>query len=712
MYSELKKLFIKSLSLFLVFNFTFVSSLKAEAVFVDSFDISSQDSTPTGLAFNNDGTKMFVAGDGDNDINEYTLTTGFDVSTSSFVDSFDVSGQERSPTDITFNNDGTKMFVSGQNGSDINEYTLSTGFDVSTASPVDSFATSGGTTEHYPHDLAFNADGTKMFVTGTFSDHVIEYTLTTGFDVSTASFVDSFSVSSQETEPTGLAFNADGTKMFVSGCVSDNVNEYTLSTGFDVSTSSFVDSFDISGQENCPQGLAFNADGTKMFVIGFSGDDVNEYTLSCGFQVTASSTCGASSSSSSDPTTDKDVIGSIDAQVQGSKRLAEQTTNSILDRITHVRSQDTIDQASQDVNISFSNPDLTLVTSLISMPKISNLNPFQGLQTNEWSTWTKADVTIGRIGDTSLSSVQDISIQGVSLGADRKIDHNKMYGVSLRFANDDTDIGNAGTNISTQSINLSVYGSRYLDNNTFMDGVVGAGYMQSDLVRKSGSNTLNGDREGNQIYGSIKFGKQIKQSQFNIAPYGKIHSSYTQLDGYSETGTDALKFDALEIGATSGSVGLEIDQLIQYQESSVKPRFKLEYAKEMGSESTQNMYFVSDTTTKYSYTSDKKERGVITAGIGFDFIHDNGVTLSTDFERKQNDENDAYGPFDSVFITANFLSRKESEYSLSFQGSEGELVSQLTASKTLGLINFDAQLENDFNTSANNQLSLSATYNF
>ena len=709
MFEELKKLLIKSLSLFLVFNFTFVSSLKAEAVFVDSFDISGQDSTPTGLAFNNDGTKMFVAGDGDNDINEYTLTTGFDVSTSSFVDSFDVSGQERGPTDITFNNDGTKMFVSGQVGSDINEYTLSTGFDVSTASPVDSFATSGGTTEHYPHDLAFNADGTKMFVTGTFSDHVIEYTLTTGFDVSTASFVDSFSVSSQETEPTGLAFNDDGTKMFVLGCVSDNVNEYTLSTGFDVSTSSFVDSFDISGQENCPQGLAFNADGTKMFVIGFSGDDVNEYTLSCGFQVTTSSSCG-SSSSSSDPTTDKDVIGSIDAQVHGSKRLAEQTTNSILDRIKHVRSQDKIDQTSQqDINLSFTNPDLTLASSLVTLPKIPNLNPFQGLQTNEWSTWTNADVTIGRIGDTSLSSVQDISIQGVSLGADRKIDDDKIYGLSIRFVNDDTDIGNAGTNISTQSVNLSVYGSRYLDNDTFMDGVVGAGYMQSDLVRKSGSNTLNGDREGNQIFGSLKFGKQIKQSQFNITPYGKIHSSYTQLEGYSETGTDALKFDALEIGATSGSVGLEIDQLIKYQESSVKPRFKLEYGKEIGSDSTQDMYYVSDTSTKYSHTSDQKDRDVMTAGIGFDFVHDNGLTLSTDYERKQNDDNDY---FDSVFITANFLSRKESQYSLSFQGSDGDLVSQLVSSKRLGLFDIKAQLENNFNTSANNQLSLSASYNF
>ena len=704
-----KKLIIKSLALFLVFNFTFISSLKAEAVFVDSFSVASQETVPTGLAFNNDGTKMFVVGVVGDDVNEYTLSTGFDLtSTVTFVDSFSIASQENFPQSVTFNNDGTKMFVLGFDG--VNEYTLSSGFDLtSTVTFVDSLSIASQS--NGPKGVAFNNDGTKMFVVTYPQAEVNEYTLSTGFDLtSTVTFVDSFSVASQETDPTGLAFNNDGTKMFVLGFDGDDVNEYTLSTGFDLtSTVTFVDSFSVAGQESLPQGLAFNTDGTKMFVTGYDGDDVNEYNLSCGFQVTTSSSCD-SSSSTSDPTTDKDVIGLIDAQVQGSKRLVEQTTKSILDRIKYVRSQDKIDQTSQqDINLSFTNPDLTLASSLVTLPKIPNLNPFQNLQTNEWSTWTKADVTIGRIGDTSLSSVQDISIQGVSLGADRKIDDDKMYGLSIRFANDDTDIGNVGTNISTQSVNLSVYGSRYLDNDTFMDGVVGAGYKQSDLVRKSGSNTLNGDRKGNQIFGSLKFGKQIKQSQFNIAPYGKIHSSYTQLEGYSETGTDALKFDALEIGATSGSVGLEIDQLIKYQESSVKPRFILEYGKEIGSDSTQDMYYVSDTSTKYSHTSDQKDRDVMTAGIGFDFVHDNGLTLSTDYERKQNDDNDY---FDSVFITANFLSRKQSQYSLSFQGSDGDLVSQLVAYKRLGLFDINAQLENNFNTSANNQLSLSASYNF
>ena len=70
----LKRIFI----LFLIFNLTFVSKVQAEATFNDingdgtGFDVSAQDTTPRGIAFNNDGTKMFVVGDTENDINEYT----------------------------------------------------------------------------------------------------------------------------------------------------------------------------------------------------------------------------------------------------------------------------------------------------------------------------------------------------------------------------------------------------------------------------------------------------------------------------------------------------------------------------------------------------------------------------------------------------------------------------------------------------------------
>ena len=78
------------------------------------------------MAFSNDGT-MFVVGNDEDSIYEYTLTTPFDVSTASHAgnDGFSVTTQDRNPTGMAFSNDGAKMFVVGNAGNDINEYTLS-----------------------------------------------------------------------------------------------------------------------------------------------------------------------------------------------------------------------------------------------------------------------------------------------------------------------------------------------------------------------------------------------------------------------------------------------------------------------------------------------------------------------------------------------------------------------------------------------------------
>jgi hypothetical protein len=247
------------------------------SVYSQSFSVASQETNPSGMAFNTDGTKMFIVGFGGDDVNEYALSTGFDVSTATFVDSFSVASQETEPYGIAFNNDGTKMFIVGNTGDDVNEYTLSTGFDVSTATYSQNFSVSAQDTN--PRGIAFNTDGTKMFIVGLSGQDVNEYTLGTGFDVSTASFTQLFSVSAQEVSPIGIAFNADGTKMFICGTGGNDVNEYTLSTGFDVSTASFVDAFSVASQDTGPRGIAFNTTGSKMFVVGATGDSVYEYSV-------------------------------------------------------------------------------------------------------------------------------------------------------------------------------------------------------------------------------------------------------------------------------------------------------------------------------------------------------------------------------------------------------------------------------------------------
>jgi sugar lactone lactonase YvrE len=246
-----------------------------------SFDVTAQDISPTGAAFNGDGTVMFVVGRSSDSVYQYALTRPFDLSSASFINtSFSVSGQETSPTGVAFNNDGTVMFVVGNNSDSVHQYALTTGFDLSTASFTNtSFSVSGQ--DGFPQDVAFNNDGTVMFVMGNNTQSVYQYTLTTGFDLSTASFTNtSFSVSGQESAPEDVTFNSDGTLMFVPGGSSDSVHKYELTKPFDLSTASFTNtSFSVGGQTSTPAAVVFNNDGTLMFIVDVSSNNLFQYTV-------------------------------------------------------------------------------------------------------------------------------------------------------------------------------------------------------------------------------------------------------------------------------------------------------------------------------------------------------------------------------------------------------------------------------------------------
>jgi len=219
------------------------------------------------------------------------LLSSYDIENASYDSvSFSVSSQDSVPTGLFFKDDGTKMYVVGSTNDTVYQYSLSTAWDVSTAS-YDSVSFSVSGQDSVPTGLFFKDDGTKMYVVGRLNDTVYQYSLSTAWDVSTASYDSvSFSVASQETSPTGLFFKPDGTKMYVIGYSNDTVYQYTLSTAWDLSTASYDSvSFSVSGQEAAPRDLFFKDDGTKMYVVGNGSNTVYQYSLSTAWDLSTAS---------------------------------------------------------------------------------------------------------------------------------------------------------------------------------------------------------------------------------------------------------------------------------------------------------------------------------------------------------------------------------------------------------------------------------------
>jgi len=261
---------------------TFESSYDLNGASYDSvsFSVAGQDNIPTGLVFNNDGSKIYICGTQNESIYQYSVSTSYDISTASYDSvSFSVSGQESNLQGFIFSADGAKLFVVGAGSDTVYQYTLSTAFDLSTAS-YDSVSFSVAGQDTNPYDVIFNDDGTKMYIAGNGTDAVYQYSLSTGFDLSTASYNSvSFSVSGQDATPVGIRYNDNGTKLFMLGATNDSIYQYSLSTAFDLSTASYDSvSFSVASQSTAPQGVTLSADGTKMYVVDAIGDAVYQYS--------------------------------------------------------------------------------------------------------------------------------------------------------------------------------------------------------------------------------------------------------------------------------------------------------------------------------------------------------------------------------------------------------------------------------------------------
>lgn len=135
------------------------------------------------------------------------------------------------------------------------------------------------TDENTPTDLTFSPDGNKMYIVGKFTDKVFQYNLSTPFDVtSTVTLDGSKNVALGLNEnPTGIAFNGDGTVLFSIGDEYNRILTWNLSTPYNITDGLVQDgSSGVSSFEATPEAIAFSSDGNKRYVLGRSGDDINQ----------------------------------------------------------------------------------------------------------------------------------------------------------------------------------------------------------------------------------------------------------------------------------------------------------------------------------------------------------------------------------------------------------------------------------------------------
>ena len=747
--------FLKKIILVLLFLFPISNSFGEMLTHVQTVtvDIKSEGGgLVAGIEFNNDGTKMFTTyanknGSNEHRVLEYNLSTPYDISTRVAAGNSERCLLDSVATttiyDLEFSSDGMKLFTTTRNaGSDTQDadkayrFDLTSPYDVSTCTLASqttnldsSTYTSGSQAGDFDHDgsqnrkhrlqgIEINNDGTKLFLIWMDAADVdvgarlFEYTLSTPYDLTTLSLVTTAgielapSTTNGVENPASMRFSSNGKRIFVISHDSTDagITQISLDKAFDTS------SYNLDGRLNLfsgvspinkePRGVAFSSNGLKLYIgsdfmwdseteanDGDNPDQVLEFDLVCPFNI-IDGAC---------PTiTEGDRTGMAEAQIEIARRTIEYSTNTALNRLKWIRrNKDNQNLTSQNIKLNFSNQ---MLTSLSEVVKIST-KPKKKIKNQDVFYWSEGSIAIGRVGDTDISSSKKIGTNAITIGADKFTKNKGIRGLAFRIGRNDIDIGTEGSNLNTDTYNLTYYATAPIKDDTkFIDTIIGIGALKSDTLLVLDGQNITADRKGKQVYGTVKLKDEIKKDNFTLIPSGQIDLGYTLLDDYQESGKTAMKFEKQSIHSRNARLSIAAVDELENDKFKIKRHGKLEYKANLHQSSNIKYSYVSDTVgTEQKTKLNSGSLHNLNGEVGIDIIFPENYSVFIIYER-----NHAFGTgyTDNLHIALGYLPYKDTEYAFSINGSEN-LMSQFKIKKNINGYDFSINLADNLTNIGN-----------
>jgi len=229
-------------------------------------------SMPRAVHVTPDGTTIFV-GDETDTIYEYTLSTPYDLTSISYSgNSFAFTARGSNCFGLHFSSDGTQMYINIRIGRELAQYTLSTPWQLSSATFTS--RRDSDTFDETPWGIFLSDDGTRMYNVGhgnkiTFTTRLYQWELSTPFLISSSTLVTDIAPQASE-QPNDAWLTTCGKQMLIASPDTVEVLRYTLATAWDLDTAS-VESDNIN---LLPVSSGISVLEDKGIII--SGDGVSE----------------------------------------------------------------------------------------------------------------------------------------------------------------------------------------------------------------------------------------------------------------------------------------------------------------------------------------------------------------------------------------------------------------------------------------------------
>ena len=369
------------------------------------------------------------------------------------------------------------------------------------------------------------------------------------------------------------------------------------------------------------------------------------------------------------PLDDKDVVASIEAQTEAPKKVLQHITTPIFNRLNWIRGYETDNNLnSQKIKFNLINPKIDKILNII--PETVSLNKIPTRLEDDWLFWSEGSISVGRVGETSTSSFKEIDTNAITIGWDKKIDQKKIHGYAITYTKDDVKVGDNGSTLDVESYSFSTYATFHRKENSYVEGILGTSKLDLRNKRVKNNNSLKGDRNGKQFFGSIHYINTISNEKVNISPNLRLDLSYTKLTDYTETGSNAISYDEQTVETAGIFGGFTFNKEVFKDDYIIRPSAGFELGLDLSPNSDISLNYVSDPNTKYTKSIDQQGEESIKGKVGFDLLKDNGWSLMAFYERNQSQNRHS----DTFYFLTGYVVSKDEEYVMKIDENKTSLV--------------------------------------
>ena len=336
---------------------------------------------------------------------------------------------------------------------------------------------------------------------------------------------------------------------------------------------------------------------------GFSGSAQLSYTLSNAFAESAPGTINVAVTPRSDPSKNAEVIGVLDAQADAARRMATGQISNFQQRLESLHGGTNASGFSNGIT-------MTSASSLRNPQSLSELGEQQGMnryrvQPDAGDTpqappattlqggglpggiavWTGGAVNFGKMQTGTSDNGIDFTTSGLSMGIDKAFSRDFAAGFGVGYGHDVSDVGKNGSRSALDSYNVAFYASYHPANSVYVDALAGYQWLQFDARRyvTDDGNTVHGNRDGTQLFGSVSVGYEHQTDDMMLTPYGRLDIARAHLDGYTENGDSvySLAYQGQTVKTSTGTLGLLAQWTFKEDYGVWSPQARAEFGHDM-----------------------------------------------------------------------------------------------------------------------------------